>query len=334
MNETELRAKVVETAKGYLGCKESDGSHKQIIDLYNSHTPLARGVKVSYNSAWCAAYVSAIAIACGLTEIMPTECSCGRMIELYQKIGRWEENDAYVPQPGDIVMYDWDDTGSGDDKGWPEHVGIVTSVSGNAMTVIEGNKSNAVGYRNMTVNGKYIRGYCLPDYASVAGSVEVSPAPEPAQTPQIRRGAKGDAVVRMQQRLIAHGYALPKHGVDGDFGSETESAVKAFQSAKGLSVDGICGPKTWAALLAEPTAKTAYTVTRVLEYKRPNMSGDDVKWAQQTLTALGYDCGEIDGIFGPDTDKGVKAFQKAKGLTVDGDIGKNTTAAMGGVWAG
>lgn len=73
----ELRAKVVSTAEQYIGCKESDGSHRKIIDIYNSHLPLARNYKVTYTDAWCATFVSAISVLCGLTDIMPTECGCG-----------------------------------------------------------------------------------------------------------------------------------------------------------------------------------------------------------------------------------------------------------------
>lgn len=168
MTEQELRNKVVDIAQSWLGCKEADGSHRQIIDVYNSHAPLARGYKMSYSDAWCAAYASAVFIRAELTDIAPTECSCSRMIALYKDLGCWQENDACVPQPGDLIMYDWDDTGKGDCKGNPEHVGIVVSVSGSKIKVIEGNKSDAVGYRTVQVNGRYIRGYCLPDYASKA----------------------------------------------------------------------------------------------------------------------------------------------------------------------
>ena len=170
MTEKELRAKVVSIAEKYLGCKESNGSHRKIIDLYNSHKPLARGYPVKYTDAWCATFVSAVFIEAGLTEIAPTECGCGAMINLYKKIGRWEENDAYVPSPGDVVMYDWQDNGVGDNTGAADHVGIVVSVSGNSIKVIEGNMSDAVGYRTLRVNGKYIRGYCLPKYSAKAGS--------------------------------------------------------------------------------------------------------------------------------------------------------------------
>lgn len=170
MTENELRQKVVETAKKYLGCNEADGSHRKIIDGYNAHKPLARSYKVTYTDAWCATFVSFISIQCGLTDIMPTECGCGAMIELYRKLGCWEENDAYVPKAGDIIMYYWSDNGVGDCTGYPDHVGIVVSVSGNTITVIEGNKSNCVAYREIAVNGKYIRGFCLPKYSSKATS--------------------------------------------------------------------------------------------------------------------------------------------------------------------
>ena len=133
MTEKELRQSYVNAAVSYLGCKESNGSHKKIIDLYNSHKPLARNYAVKYTDSWCATFVSAMAIKTGLTDIIPTECGCGQMIQLFQKLDAWEENDAYRPSTGDVIFYDWDDNGVGDDTGWPEHVGIVVSVSGNSL---------------------------------------------------------------------------------------------------------------------------------------------------------------------------------------------------------
>ena len=160
MTEQELRQKVVSIAQSYLGCNEADGSHKKIIDLYNSHKPLARGYAVKYTDAWCSTFASAVAIAAGLTDIIPTECGCES----------WQENDAYVPSPGDYIFYDWDDNGSGDCTGSADHVGIVEKVSGKTITVIEGNYSNSVKRRTITVNGKNIRGYGVPKYSSKATS--------------------------------------------------------------------------------------------------------------------------------------------------------------------
>ena len=167
MTELELRKLVVNTAIKYLGCKESDGSHRKIIDLYNSQNPLPVGYKVTYWDAWCATFVSAVAVELGLTDIIFPECGCGRMITLFKNKGRWKETDSYVPEIGDIVMYDWDDSGSGDNTGGADHVGFVVEQSGNTIKIVEGNKSDSVSYRTISVNGRYIRGYCLPDYASI-----------------------------------------------------------------------------------------------------------------------------------------------------------------------
>lgn len=168
--EQELRQSVVNVMRGWLGYSEKNGKFRSIIDLYNTQRPLPRGYAVQYTDEWCAATVTAAGIQAGLHDIILGECSCSRMIALYQAVGRWMENDAYRPQPGDIIMYDWDDTGAGENKGAPEHVGIVAEVNGNTLTIIEGNKGQAVATRTMTVNGRYIRGYCLPDYASKAES--------------------------------------------------------------------------------------------------------------------------------------------------------------------
>lgn len=187
MTEQELRQSVVRIAQGWLGCKESNGSHKKIIDLYNSHKPLARGYPVKYTDAWCSTFASAVAIKAGLTDIIPTECGCGKHIELFKKLGSWEENDAHVPQPGDYIFYDWQDGANyatTDNTGAADHVGIVEKVSGQTITVIEGNMSNAVGRRTLKVNGRYIRGYGVPKYGSRAaagGSTTPStPAPSAA----------------------------------------------------------------------------------------------------------------------------------------------------------
>lgn len=158
------RNAVVKQAQSWIGCKESDGSHKKIIDVYNSHKPLARGYKVKYTDSWCAAFVSAVSIKCGYTAIIPTECSCPQMIELFKDLGEWVENDAYKPSAGDIILYDWNDSGSGDNTGTPDHIGIVEKVSGNTITIIEGNKGDAVARRTIQVNGVTIRGYGVPKY--------------------------------------------------------------------------------------------------------------------------------------------------------------------------
>lgn len=157
-------SKVVGQAQAWLGKKESDGSHKEIIDVYNSHKPLARGYKVKYTDAWCSTFVSAVAIKLGYTDIIPTECGCEKHIQLFKNIGAWEENENRTPKVGDIIFYDWDDNGSGDNRGNSDHVGIVEKVEGTTITVIEGNINNSVERRTLKVNGRYIRGYGVPKY--------------------------------------------------------------------------------------------------------------------------------------------------------------------------
>ena len=243
------RSEIVKQAQSWVGLKESNGSHKKIIDIYNTLNPLPRGYKLRYTDAWCAGTISALAVVCKATDIIPQECSCLRMIDKAKTMGIWVESDAYKPSPGDILMYDWDDSGSGENTNNPDHVGIVEKITGSTITVIEGNYSNAVKRRTVLVNGKYIRGYIVPKYAEEAAADEPEASAPAAILPQLRKGDKSETVKAMQILLIGWGYSCGSYGADGDFGSATDSAVRKFQKANGLEVDGICGPNTWSSLL-------------------------------------------------------------------------------------
>lgn len=174
MTESQLRSKVANWPVQYLGISEGSEKHKAIIKVLND-SKLCTRYKMTTKDHWCATTVSAAFIACKLAGKAGSgslfecvECSCGQMIKLAQKQGIWVEKDNYVPKVGDVVMYDWDDTGKGDNTGWPEHVGIVCSVSEKTFKVIEGNMNDTVGYRTMVVNGKYIRGFITPKYSKFA----------------------------------------------------------------------------------------------------------------------------------------------------------------------
>lgn len=259
MKETQIREKVVATAKAWLGCKESDGSHRKIVDVYNAHRPLARGYALKYTDAWCAGFVSAVAIKCGLTDIMPTEVGVGEMIKLYQRLGRWKESDSYVPSPADVIMYAWGDSGAGDCQSGASHVGIVVSCDGKTITVIEGNKENAVGYREIAVNGRYIRGFGLPDYASKADKTDTpapAPQPEPAkgvvnvELRMLSKGMSGNDVRAAMLLMKDKGYypdAIP--ATDKLFGPKMDAGVRKMQKEHNLGVDGIIGKNSWTYLL-------------------------------------------------------------------------------------
>lgn len=167
------RAAVVDLVNSWIGKKESDGSYKTIIDIYNGYKgTFPRNTKMQYGWAWCACTWSALAIKLGYTDIMPIEISCGYLIEAAKKMGIWVEKDFYVAQPGDAVLYDWDDTGSGDCTGWPDHVGTIveTNESAGYFVVVEGNYGNAVKKRTLSINGRYIRGFICPKYDAAGTS--------------------------------------------------------------------------------------------------------------------------------------------------------------------
>ena len=182
MNELQLRSKVANWPVQYLGISEGSANHLAIIKIFND-SKLCTRYKMTARDAWCATTVSAAFIANGLAGkpgsgklFECVECSCGYMVDLAKKQGIWVEADNYVPKVGDLILYDWQDSGSGDNTAWPDHIGIVISVNGNTFKVIEGNRNNTVKYVTMTVNARYIRGYITPNYSKFATVVAESNA--------------------------------------------------------------------------------------------------------------------------------------------------------------
>lgn len=201
--------KVLDTARGWLGCNEANGTHRQIIDLYNSVRPLPRGYAVKYTDEWCSTFVSAVAIKAGATDIIPRECGCEKQIELCKSMGIWIEDGTIVPKAGDIIFYNWDDSSQPND-GYADHVGIVESVGGYTITVIEGNMSERVGRRNIRVGHGNIRGFARPRYAQ-SSSKPVQPSKPQAQkditaiAKEVIAGAWGNGDDR-KNRLQSAGY--------------------------------------------------------------------------------------------------------------------------------
>lgn len=232
------RSVIVEKAASFLGAKDYSPKHKEILAAYNSQKSLPRGYKMTVNDAWCATFVSAIAIMCGYTAIIPTECSCGYLVDKAKKMGIWQESDSYVPKPGDILLYDWDDNGSGDDTGWPDHVGYVEKVSGNSFTTIEGNAGNGEVKRiSLKVNQKNIRGFICPKYTAAAPETKAKKTALTINLPDIHVGDKGEHV-KLWQFLI---------GIDqtGVYDTQVQADTKKWQSKNGKAVDGWIGKGCW-----------------------------------------------------------------------------------------
>lgn len=136
-------------------------------------------------------------------------------------------------------------------------------------------------------------------------------------------GSVGDPVVDLQRRLADLGISP---GIDepGQYGDGTRAAVEAFQYSRGLRVDGRCGRHTWSALV-EAGRRLG---DRFLYRRSPMLRGDDVAELQQRLSALGFDSGRVDGIFGDQTSAALGEFQRNAGLPVDGIAGGTTVAEL------
>lgn len=129
-------------------------------------------------------------------------------------------------------------------------------------------------------------------------------------------------------RDLQHRLALAGHGVQdvapGVFDANTEASVRAFQVARGLRADGVCGQETWTALIESGWSPG----DRLLCHRAPMLRGDDVGILQRRLNLLGFDAGREDGIFGPATARALVEFQRNAGLSPDGICGPTTLAAL------
>ena len=163
------REHIVTIAKSYLGTCEGSSNFRDILYFFNSVKPQNYTAKSS--DEWCAIFVSACAIQSfgkkdALTYI-PLSASCPYLIKLAKAKSIWIESDKYVPDKGDFILYDWEDNGKGDNRGTPNHVGIIEKVTGKTITVIEGNRNEKVKRRKIDVNARFIRGFIHPHYENI-----------------------------------------------------------------------------------------------------------------------------------------------------------------------
>lgn len=238
------RSGIVNQAKAWVGLSETTGTYSKIIDTYNTIKPLPRGIKMQKGWAWCACTWSAIAIAAGYTEIIPIEMSCGNLVELAKKMKIWQENDAYVPKPGDGVLYDWQDTGVGDNTGWPDHIGVVIEVYPEAgyFVTIEGNWGKKVSKRTISINGKQIRGFITPKYTDE----EVVPPLQASKTidelaHEVISGKWGSGAARKTAlEKLGYNYAAIQKRVNEILNNPSESSATSksvIASCKATSTD-------------------------------------------------------------------------------------------------
>lgn len=163
---TVTAGKILDIYRSWIGYSEANGRHKKIVDLYNSHKPLARGYAVRYSDSWCDTCLSAAFIKANAVNLIGgTECGVEEHVKIFKRAGIWLEDGTITPKPGDIICYNWDNSSQPND-GYADHIGIVESVSGNTITTIEGNYKDSVGRRVIPVGWGYIRGYARPRYAA------------------------------------------------------------------------------------------------------------------------------------------------------------------------
>ena len=137
-----------------------------------------------------------------------------------------------------------------------------------------------------------------------------------------KKGSKGSELKRIQKRLKTKGFY--NSAIDGDFGNKTLEAVKKFQKAEGLDVDGILGKTTWNALFRKEVMAPSISVQdRSTAVYRLGSKGDEVKLIQERLKAQGFYSGRIDGIFGGGMLSAVKIFQKKKGFKEELEMGSD-----------
>ena len=216
-----------------------------IEQLGNDYTTYCKDMGYNYRIEWCACFISWLAEKLGITDIIPVDMCCNSEISKFKNMGVGHIDRNF--QSGDIIYYDWDRLG---DSRPADHVGIVEKVAGNALTVIEGNNGNypndRVRRREISSGSSLIFGYARPKYPTVSfenkSKIDIS-------FPTIRKGNVGTAVKVLQLSLIAYEYNIGKYGADGEFGFDTESAVKRFQKNSKIAVDGIVGKDTWSKLM-------------------------------------------------------------------------------------
>ena len=170
------RKKIIRVAKSYEGCLKYSWKHEELVSIFNTVKP--NGYTAHLSDPWCAIAITAWAIKAYGRErakkYFPLSAGVPDMVNKAKNLGIWIEKDKTVPMMGDWIVYDWDDSGKGNCKGSPDHVGLVIEVRNTSFLVEEGNKGkeSRCGVREMAFNGRYIRGFIRPEYNDDIDNIE------------------------------------------------------------------------------------------------------------------------------------------------------------------
>jgi len=185
---------------------------------------------------------------------------------------------------------------------------------------------------NLTADGNAGASTLRKIAGSCKAATRVTPSPAPSGTVTLREGDTGENVYILQARLFELGYYTGR--IDGRFSEETTMAVTQFQMANGLTADGIAGKGTQNKLTSgtavPANAGGGLTPPAALSTLRRGDENGEVLVLQQYLMSLGYLSAQPDGQFGSATERAVKLFQEANGLTADGVAGRGTLSILYG----
>ena len=161
---TDQKNRVIRAASNLVGTSTGSVAHQRMVADYNSVKPLPVGYAVKNTDDWCDVFVTVVFQREGLSYLVGRECGVERHIQIFKKLGIWNEDGTTTPQSGDIITFNWDkDTQQND--GWADHIGIVERVENGWIHTIEGNSSNGVVRRNTyRVGHGNIRGFARPRY--------------------------------------------------------------------------------------------------------------------------------------------------------------------------
>ena len=157
------RDRVLRAAASLVGVRGGTAAHQQLVNDYNSVKPLPVGYAVKTTDDWCDIFVTTVFQREGLSGLIGRECGVERHIQIFKRLGIWNENGASTPKAGDIITFNWDQN-SQQNNGFADHIGIVESVSNGIIHTIEGNSNNQVRRNTYRIGHGNIRGFATPRY--------------------------------------------------------------------------------------------------------------------------------------------------------------------------